>query len=78
LKQECAGIPLVTVLIPTGVPNPPNETLWSRFIPQLPDVLDLRQDLQNPAMFFDGAHLSVAGHALVGDRIAGKILPHLN
>ena len=43
---------------------PPDEELWSKFTRGLPNTLDLRWELQNPSFFMDGAHLSVAGHAL--------------
>jgi hypothetical protein len=73
LKEKCNGIPFISVLIPSGVPRTPNGDLWLKFIEQLPDDLDLRFVLQDPAFFLDGSHLSAKGHQLVGDRIFNEI-----
>ena len=73
LQEKCNGIPFIVVLIPSGVPRPPDEEVWSKFTRELPNTLDLRWELQNPSFFMDGAHLSVAGHAFVADKIFDKI-----
>jgi lysophospholipase L1-like esterase len=73
LREKCKDTRLVVTLVPSGVPCQPNEALWSKFLPHLSDTLDLRMELQNPAMFMDGAHLSVSGHAFVGEKLYEKL-----
>jgi hypothetical protein len=77
LREKCGHVPFVAVLVPTNARQLPAETIWPQFTASLPETVDLREALQNPTFFLDGAHLSVPGHALVADRVFARIQPLL-
>jgi lysophospholipase L1-like esterase len=69
---ENREIPLLTVLTPT-VPGSSDQRYWPEFKAVLPHVLDLTDKLNDPHLFFDGSHLNVAGHSLVGREIFDRL-----
>jgi lysophospholipase L1-like esterase len=73
LRNKCADIHFLSVLIPSAVPHEPDEKLWSLFMEHLTPAIDLRYELQDPSYFTDGYHLTVAGHALVAERLSDSV-----
>jgi hypothetical protein len=73
LKQKCRGIPLLVVLVPSEIPARPDKDLWPVYMPQLGELLDLREPLQDPKYFLDGVHLNVLGNEFVGERILPRL-----
>lgn len=75
LREQCKSLQkkILAVLVPSRVPQPPNEALWSPFLDQSPGALDLRHELQDPAFFSDGSHLSVEGNAFMAEKIFDRI-----
>lgn len=82
LREMCRSVPLIVLLVPSWVPQrsrqpalPKNDELWSLFTAELTGELDLRQELQDPAFFLDELHLSVKGHAYVGEKLFQRLRP---
>jgi lysophospholipase L1-like esterase len=67
LRERVGPRPFLAVLIPSGFPA--YGEFWPLFEAYLPQVLDLRVDLQDRTWFLDEVHLNARGHQLVGERI---------
>jgi hypothetical protein len=73
LKDRCNSLKFLAVLVPSRVPQPVNEALWAPFLDELPNALDLREDLRKVAYFSDGSHLNVEGNVFVAEKVFDRM-----
>lgn len=67
-----AGALSTVVFVPSEPPTS-HSTYWPRFEAVVSDPLDLREELTDPGLFLDTAHLSAQGHDLVAQRVSGEL-----
>ena len=77
LQKKCDGIPFVAVLVPSSVPRSSGRSTVVEFTSISLTYLTCGRNFRIRPIVMDGSHLSVGGHAFVGEKLFDKLRPLL-